>query len=293
MKTEERMNIRICTDSGSGLTFKEAETLGIDYLPLQVSIEEKTYLDGIYLTNEQLYKEIQNGAFPKTSQPPLGYVKELFDTYDHNHVSDVILITLSNALSNTNATISALAKEYHFTLHTLDIMSTLSLQKHIAIQAKRLVDKGVHCQDIISELQTFVNASNGYLVTDNLEHLAKGGRLSPTAAKLGGMLQIKPILTISAQTKGTIEVAQKVRTLSKALKNMCMRIYEEIGGNDKEYIISIMYTDKNEHIDFIQNMLQQLLPNAQFQQEPICAVLACHTGLGSIAIQYFKKGQQE
>ena len=79
------MKVRVLTDSGCGLTKEEAAQYHLDYLPLQVIVENKTYLDGIDLTTEQLYDLIDKGYLPQTSMPPLGMIEELFDQYKNTH----------------------------------------------------------------------------------------------------------------------------------------------------------------------------------------------------------------
>ena len=118
------MKVRVLTDSGCGLTKEEAAKYLLDYLPLQVIVENKTYLDGIDLTTEQLYDLIDKGYLPQTSMPPLGMIEELFDQYKKEGVTDVVAVTLSSGLSGTNQAIQASAKWHEIKVHTLDIYTT-------------------------------------------------------------------------------------------------------------------------------------------------------------------------
>ena len=104
------MKARVLTESGCGLTKQEAQALGIDFLPLQVQIEDKTYLDGVNLTVEELNSFLERGFMPQTSMPPLGDIEALLESYKNNGITDVILITLSNGLSGTNQAIQASGK---------------------------------------------------------------------------------------------------------------------------------------------------------------------------------------
>lgn len=70
------MKVKVITDSGSGFTKEQAAEYGLDFLPLQVIIEDKAYLDGIDLTVEELYDFIDRGFLPQTSMPPLGMIEE-------------------------------------------------------------------------------------------------------------------------------------------------------------------------------------------------------------------------
>ena len=153
------MKVRVLTDSGCGLTKEEAAQYHLDYLPLQVIVENKTYLDGIDLTTEQLYDLIDKGYLPQTSMPPLGMIEELFDQYKKEGVTDVVAVTLSSGLSGTNQAIQASAKWHEIKVHTLDIYTTLSVEKYLAISAAKLNDKGYVPDEIIHRLQAVVELS--------------------------------------------------------------------------------------------------------------------------------------
>ena len=143
------MNVRVMTDSGSGLTKAQAEALGMDYLPLQVTAGDSTYLDGIDLTTDRLYDMLEAGDMPSTSLPPLGIVEELAEKYEEEGVTDVVLITLSNGLSSTNSTVTAALKSHDINVHTLDLYTTLGVEWYAAQAAAQLAAAGVAPQEIV------------------------------------------------------------------------------------------------------------------------------------------------
>ena len=157
---------------------------------------------------------------PQTSMPPLGDIEALLESYKNNGITDVILITLSNGLSGTNQAIQASGKWHGVKIHTLDIYTTLGVEKYLVLSAQKLVEQEIHPEEIISRLKDSVDHSRGFLIPEDLDHLAKGGRLTPMAAKLAGMLKIKPILEVSKNTEGKVDVFDKVRTMSKAIKKL-------------------------------------------------------------------------
>ena len=185
------MNVRVMTDSGSGLTKAQAEALGMDYLPLQVTAGDSTYLDGIDLTTDRLYDMLEAGDMPSTSLPPLGIVEELAEKYEEEGVTDVVLITLSNGLSSTNSTVTAALESHDINVHTLDLYTTLGVEWYAAQAAVQLAAAGVAPQEIVTRIAEAIEDSKGFLIPEDLDHLAKGGRLTPMAAKLGGLLKIR------------------------------------------------------------------------------------------------------
>ena len=282
------MKVKVITDSGSGLTKDQAAHYGLDFLPLQVIVEDKAYLDGIDLGVEELYDFIERGFLPQTSMPPLGMIEDLFDHYKQEEVTDVILITLSNGLSGTNQAVQASAKWHGIKIHTLDIYTTLTLEGYLAISAAKLAQKGVHPDEIISRIKDSTEASKTFLVCQDLNHLSRGGRLTPMAAKLGGMLKIRPILEVSKATEGKVDVCDKVRTTSKAIKKACELAIKQI-KDPNDYEIYVVDSRDEKEADNMAYELRNAYENIEIHREPICAVISSHTGLHAVAIQYIKK----
>lgn len=284
------MKVKVMTDSGTCMDKKEAESYGLDFLPLQISIEDRTFLDGIDLTTNDLYDFLDKGYLPRTSMPPLGLIEDKFDKYQEEGVTDVILISLSNGLSGTNYAIQASGLNHGIKVHTLDIFTTLAPERYWAISAAKLAQDGIAPTEIIKRIQDSVNQSKGYLLPENLEHLARGGRLSPTSAKLAGMLKIIPILEVSKDTQGKVgKDAEKVRTMSKAIKKQCKAIAKATKNpSDYEYFILDSRSPEYKEVA-IKELREAVGENVHLTILPIGAVIAAHTGNGAIGLQYAKK----
>ncbi len=283
------MKTKVITDSGSGLSQAEAEALGIGFLPLQVMSDGKDYLDGIDLDIPTLYKMIDEGKMPTTSQPPLLMEEELFEKYKAEGITDLIAINLSNGLSSTNQTLQATAKRVGLNVHTLDIYTTLYVQKYVALAAQQLLEQGKDPEEIIDILKKAIGGSAGYLIVEDLDHLAAGGRLTPMAAKLGGMLKIKPILEVSKRTEGRVDIYEKVRTFNKAMKKAVERMKSEMDSN-VEYEFLLLDGQNEEGREGAIALLKDAFgEDITVHVDPMYAVIACHTGLGSIGFQYIPK----
>ncbi|MGM9946614.1 DegV family protein [Floccifex sp.] len=280
------MKIKVITDSGSCLTQKQAQEIGIEFLPLQVSIEGHTYLDGIDLDSDLLYDFLNRGYMPQTSMPPLGFIEKMFEQFEKEEVTDVILITLSSGLSSTNATVQASAKWHGIQVHTLDIYTTLAVQRYLAIRASELVNQGIQIDEIMKRLEQSVNDSKGYLMPENMDHLARGGRLSPTVAKLAGMLKIVPILEVSKETEGKVGgKPEKVHTMTKAIKKSIKTVCDVKNVEDYEFFVMDSNAD-----DYLQMAIEAFEEKGIHPQvSKIGAVIASHTGTGAIGIQMIKR----
>lgn len=283
------MKIRVLTDSGGCLSQEQAKQYDIDYLPLQVILDDQVYLDGVNLSNDFLYDAMEKGAFPQTSQPPMGWIEEMMNHYEEEEVTDIILVTLSSGLSGTNENVCAAARRHGLQMHTFDVCSTLAMEMKMALYARDLVAQGCQPQEIIERLEDSVDHSAGYLIVEDLQHLAHGGRLTPMAAKLGGMLKIKPILKVSKETKGQVDIYEKVRTMSKAIKKAVQTVAEAPGINAEDYEIVIMDSRAKKNADLAQSLIEEQIPGIHIERMDLCAVINCHTGMGSVGIQYIKK----
>lgn len=280
------MKIKVITDSGSSLSKEQALSCGLQFLPLQVAIEDYVYLDGLNLECDQLYDFLNRGFLPHTSLPPLGYIETVLENLKKEGVTDIILITLSSGLSSTNSTVQASAKWHGIKVHTIDIYTTLAVQRYLAIRAIELVNQGIQIDEIMKRLEQSVNDSKGYLIPENMDHLARGGRLSPTVAKLAGMLKIVPILEVSKETEGKVGgKPEKVHTMSKAIKKTVKRVCE--GKRAEEYEFFVMDSDAD---SYLQMAIEAFEENGIHPQvSKIGSVIASHTGTGAIGIQYIKR----
>lgn len=283
------MKAKVITDSGSGLSKQQAEALGIGFMPLQVRVNDTDYLDGVNLDIPTLYKMIDEGAMPTTSQPILFDVEEMLEEYKKEGITDLILITLSSGLSSTNANVQAAIMRQDLKVHTLDLYTTLLVEKYAAVAAQQLLEQGKTPEEIIEILKEAIDGSAGYLIVEDLDHLAAGGRLTPMAAKLGGLLKIKPILEVSKNTQGKVDVYDKVRTFSKAQKKAVEHMKETMDPN-QDYVFFVLNGENEEGTANAQALLKEAFgDDIEIHTDPMYAVIAAHTGLGSVGMQYIPR----
>lgn len=282
------MKIAVVTDSGSGFTKQNAEAEGIYFLPLQIVDEETTYLDGIDTSTEQIFSMLKEGKMMKTSLPPLGMIESLLKQLKKEGYEHVICIPLTSGLSSTAHSIMMTAEMVEIPLTCIETYTTCYIQQYLARAAKRLVDEGVELEEIITRLKDCVACSNTLIIPDDLDHLKRGGRLTPLAAALGGMLKIKPILKLNESCEGKIDTLAKVRTMSKALSTAVDTFVEE-NKIDENYEIACMHVDAKETADQLSELYFSKFPQAHSVKGLIAPVLSVHTGIGCVGIQYIKK----
>ena len=128
-----------------------------------------------------------------------------------------------------------IAQQQGLIFEYVDCHVTAVVQGYLIRLAKRLMEKGKSVEEVKHACDQVVHTTDTLLLPDDLQHLKRGGRLTPLAATLGGLLKIKPILQINEHTKGKIDVAGKVRTMSKAMDSSDRRMKQ--AGVDCRYSI--------------------------------------------------------
>ena len=208
--------IRILTDSTADFSMADAAALGVAVVPLTVSFGDAHYQDGIDLPLERFYDMLAAAdKLPTTSQPS----PELFLSHflAAKAAGDtVICVLLSAALSGTcqSAEIAKEEAEYD-NIYIVDSRSaTLGLQLLVRRAVQRVAE-GFSAMDIVADLETARTHLRLYAVVDTLKYLHKGGRLSGAVAIAGGLLGIKPVLSLDA--RGKLGMVDKARGSPKGV----------------------------------------------------------------------------
>ncbi|MDE6476256.1 MAG: DegV family protein [Erysipelotrichaceae bacterium] len=281
------MKIAVLTDSGSGLTKKDTDALGIFYLSLQVICNGNEYLDGLNITTQEVYDFLHEGVMPTTSMPTMGSIEELLKEIKAQGYDEVIAVPITSGLSSTSEVLATVAKQMEMPVHIVETYTTCNIQKYIATSAKQLVDKGFTTQEILERLKESIQQSNTLIIPDDLQHLKRGGRLTPLAAALGGLLKIKPVLQLNQISNGKIDVFAKVRTMSKAQQQAVEEFAK--ASLDDAYELTVLHADAKEEGEQLRQKMQESFPTSPLYFGLISAVISCHTGIGCLGIQYIKK----
>jgi len=278
------MSVRIITDSTSDITPREAYALGISVAPLKVIFGETEYRDNIDITNAEFYEKLAAAkALPTTTQPA---VSDFISLYESAQEEEIVVITLSSKLSGTmqSATIAAESvpdkKVYVVDSET----ATLSLNILVR-RAIQLRDQGLSGIEIATALDEEKKDIVLLAAVDTLSYLQKGGRVSKAAAVAGGLLGIKPIITIR---DGAIEVIGKERGNAKAYK-FIHDIGMGLGTPDFSRPCALGYTAVEDNMEKLRAALGKDFCIEGMTIDNIGAAIGTHVGPGAAAIAYFLK----
>lgn len=280
------MKVRIIIDSTADLIPETKEKLLT--VPLTVHFGDKEYIDGVTITHKEFYEKlIETDVMPSTSQAAPADFEKVFKKVSDAGESAVV-ITLSSKLSGTYQSAVIAAADYD-NIYVVDSCSVTIGSGILAELAIKLADEGLDAKTIADRLETQKKDIRLIAMVDTLEYLKRGGRISKTVAFAGGILNIKPVLSV---VDGDIIILGKARG-SKQGNNLLVTEIEKAGGVDFDRPVLLGYTGLSDLL--LQKYIQDshaLWENAKtkLRHTNIGSVIGTHAGPGAIAAAFFKKG---
>ncbi|MDD7259025.1 MAG: DegV family protein [Candidatus Faecousia sp.] len=280
------MCVRIIVDSSTDVSEKYREK--IQFVPLTVRFGDKEYLDGVELSKHQFYEMlVESDVLPTTSQATPAAFAEYLESVASAGDSAVV-ITLSSKLSGTYQS-AVLAAEDYPNIYVVDSQSVAIGTGVLAQYAVELAQQGMGAEEIAQVLTQQREKVCVVALLDTLEYLKKGGRISKTVAFAGGVLNIKPVVTVQ---DGAVALIGKARG-SRNGNNLLVEKIREAGGVDFERPVLLGYTGLSsallekyvddskalwaDHVDKLDGCL-------------LCSVIGTHAGPGAVAVAFFRKG---
>lgn len=275
------MTIRLIIDSASEYTLDEANKKGLDFIPLILNLEDKSYRDGIELTKNDFFDYLINkGAKPSTSQPSPHDYEEVFKNIVENGDKG-ICITISSEVSGTYQSAMLAREKYKDSIEVIDSRNATIGERILIDIAKDMIDEGLEFDQIVNKLNTIKNEIKVYGILDTLEYLKRGGRVSSVQSLIGGLLSIKPILSV---VDGKVEMIDKSRGIKKGFN----KLYEfiDIEGKDIDRIyFGYSGLDKTNLELFIENM--KGVDKQQVNIIQLGTTIGTHAGPGGVVVAYY------
>ena len=280
------MCVRIIVDSSTDVSEEYREK--IQFVPLTVRFGDKEYLDGVELSKHQFYEMlVESDVLPTTSQATPAAFADCFEAIASAGDSAVV-ITLSSKLSGTYQS-AVLATEDYPNIYVVDSQSVAIGTGVLAQYAVELAQQGMGAEEIAQVLTQQREKVCVVALLDTLEYLKKGGRISKTVAFAGGVLNIKPVVTVQ---DGAVALIGKARG-SRNGNNLLVEKIREAGGVDFGRPVLLGYTGLSstllekyvedskalwaDHVDKLDGCL-------------LCSVIGTHVGPGAVAVAFFRKG---
>ena len=281
--------IAIVTDSNSGITQKMGKTRGRHVIPMPFFIDGELFLEDITLTQEEFYKRLGEDSDISTSQPSPGEVMECWDELLKEY-DEIVHIPMSSGLSSTCHAAQSLSQEYEGKVCVVDNQRISVTQKQSVEDAIVLRDAGKSASEIKEILEAEKLQASIYITVDTLKYLKKGGRVTPAAAALGTVLNLKPVLQIQGEK---LDAFSKVRGWKAAKRTMLKAIEKDL--NDRfadvreDMVLGMAYTCSKEEAQEWKQEIAEKFPEYEIVEGPLSLSVACHIGPGAMAVTCMKK----
>ena len=276
--------VQIVTDSSVLYTEEEAKAAGFDVVPLCVSVGDMDGRD-LQINMEEFYGRIGKGEIPRSSQPPIGDVVEVYEKYQD---ADVLNICVADGLSGT----------YHGALSARDMVESRDRitvfnsrtlcgpHRYMVEKAQRMKEEGKGIPEILEWLKSAAEKTESFLIPQDFGFLKRGGRLTPVAAALGSVLKLKPVMRLTEDGTRLDKFFVK-RTMSAAVSGIMDHMKKK--GIDGRYLLYIVHAAAPKEAGAIREMIEAEFKGIQIQMMDLSPVFVAQGGPGCVALQYIER----
>lgn len=263
------------------------EELQVPYIPLSYIMDGVTYEDMSGLSGKEFFDKIRAGSLPTTSQVNPEQAKKALEPYVKEE-KDILFIGFSSALSGTFNSIRMAAEELmeeypERKIITVDSLCACLGEGLLVYKAVQLKRAGKSLEEVAKWTEENKLHICHNVAIDDLNHLHRGGRVSKTAAIMGTMIQIKPIIHMN--DNGELQVIGKQRGRKKALQHIVNMAVEQSKGWEND-IIMITHGDCEEDAQYVAKLVREKMGIENILINCIGSVIGSHTGPGVVAVFY-------
>ena len=281
------MSVKIIVDSTADLTPEVAQQ--VKTVPLTIHFGEKQYVSGVDIDSKKFYEMlVESDVLPTTSQPtPYAFSQVFQEVVDAGDTA--VCLTVSSKLSGTYQSASIAAEEFPGKIFVVDTLTVAIGGGILAEYALQLANSGMEAEELAQALLAQRQKVRVLALVDTLEYLKKGGRISSTVAFAGGLLNIKPVISV---TDGEVKMMGKARG-SKQSSNMLTELIDKKGGIDFSMPFMLAYSGLDDALlkGYIEN--SRALWEGHVKDLPVSTIgstIGTHAGPGAIAVAFFAKG---
>lgn len=282
------MKVAILTDTNTGLFAEDEKKYPhLHIVPMPFMIDGENYYEGVNLTHDGFYQKLKGDAEIFTSMPAIG---ELVDMWDEllKEYDQIVYIPMSSSLSMSCQTAINFARDYEGRVFVVDNQRISVTQKQSVFDALKMAEEGKLGGEIKEYLEQTKKDSSIYIMVDTLKYLKRGGRITPTAAMIGTLLKLKPVLQIQG---GKLDSFAKTMNERVARQKMIEAMKKDFQTRFAEFVengsmkLFVAYTNCRDKAEDFAKQIQEEFPNIEISAiDPLSLQIACHIGDGAIAI---------
>lgn len=279
--------MKIVTDSGADLSLspEQLDELGISVVPLTVTLEGKTYREGVDIQPAEFYSLLEaTQKFPSTSQPSVGSFTEIYKKIAATD-PDILSIHISSGLSGTFSVAQTAAKLVPEASVTHFDTKTLSAAAGWQVEAAARAAKAGWAKDkILSLMKKIGDASESIYTLKELKYLIHGGRVSHLKGIVASLLNIKPLIGVE-KVGGTYVQLGLARTFDQALKKL-VDIMNRQHSSGSSLRVQVLHSHNPEGADKLHDMVDERFKCSWLPLGPMSLVLGAHTGTSMVGVAY-------
>lgn len=282
--------IKIIADSGADIPNDLVQKYDIEIFSFLSIFGEDTYVSGVELDSKAFFKKLEEtGIIPTTAQTPYTEMDEKIRKYADEYDS-VIVFTLSSKASGQNNTLQMIKHDILEENPNVDIRIVDSMSFTIGIgmgvvYAAELAQSGASADEIVEKATEYINSWDVYFLVDNLKYLEKGGRINKASAIIGGLLDIKPVLSIR---NGLVEAVDKFRGKKNLAKKLINKIKENLDFDPSANQFAVVHANEQMGEEMV-SLLKQEFENCEIvMYNELGAIIGTHTGPDMVGV-FFKK----
>ena len=279
--------MQIVTDSGTDVTLssEERKLLNIHVVPLVVTLEDKSYREGIDIEVDEFYDLLTaSDELPITSQPSAGTFAELYRRLAATD-EEILSIQMSSGLSGTFNSAQAGAKMVPEANITLVDTKTLSAAAGWQVEAAaRAAKAGWPLERILPLIQRIGEASESIYTLEELKYLIHGGRISHMKGLIASLLNLKPLIGVE-KVNGTYAQLGQTRTFKRAVRGLVKEIRKDHAPGSRLHV-QVLHAYNPEGAELLRAQIDQLFDCTWRPVGPMSLVLGAHTGPSMIGVAY-------
>jgi DegV family protein with EDD domain len=279
--------MQIVTDSGTDLWLppEQVAELDIHIVPLIVSLEGKSYREGVDIQPEEFYRLLAaTDSFPITSQPSAG---DFSETYRRLAVTDpdILSIHMTSGLSGTYNAAQAGARLVPEANVTHVDTKTLSAAAGWQVEAAaRALKAGWPMEQILPLMERIGAASESMYTLKELKYLIRGGRISHMKGLIASVFKLKPLIGVET-VNGTYVQLGQVRTFKAAVEGL-VGLMARRHGPGSALRVQVLHSHNPEGAAMLREQVDQRFDCTWLPVGPMSLVLGAHTGPSMVGVAY-------
>lgn len=278
------MRVAIVTDTNSGISVAEGKRLGIFVVPMPLLVDGQIRYEGIDLSPDEFYAAQMAGRNVSTSQPSPGDVMDLWDQVLEEYDA-LVYIPMSSGLSASCQTAMGLAEGYDGKVQVADLRRISVTQQLAVLDALELSKLGLTAVEIREELEQVAMDAMIFIGVETLTYLRRGGRVTPAAAAMGNLLNIKPLLKIQGERLDAFAKVRGVKACKQRALEANRESVERFLQKGWRFHVGTAHTYRTqEEIREWQQTLEDNFPGIPATHGELALSIGCHTGPGAFGV---------